>query len=205
MQRAFFGILFAVVSFTYLGDESYEHFACRRAATGIRAIVEGASGEPRQRLQLYLGNQIWGTDDGPTQRLLTEAPDPRFTHSLTRVMTLAAQHDMNIARPRLTQVVRWAGHFSVTDGPHRTLTVYGRELLDGKAIIINAAQADRMTDDELDVLMAHEFGHCYDYQSGLHDDQTIPQRRELTPNEFANGIAVILLGADRVVQFNQKF
>lgn len=153
--------------------------------------------------QWHLWNDFWFNPDGTTRRIYTEPADERLAEIGERIFSLAEGKGFTFRRPDVSQTTtEYVELVPLAHDAHYGDPIYGVTLSGPNRIIINTGYMVRMTDEELEVLVAHELGHAVDAQSERLDDERLQEWRLLPSQVFADRFAAELLGFERVRTFN---
>lgn len=132
-------------------------------------------------------------------RIYVDPAEPRFVRTLKQACLKVAEHGLAVARPELFQSPRWNYFEFLGD------VFLGETIMDGSAIVINTPYADEMFDADLEVLLMHELGHCYDDQTKRKDGSAFAsQAKDLKNEDFANAFAEYVLGVQQVNDFRRR-
>ena len=153
---------------------------------------------PRSTL-LFLA--LWGDGPGGVRSELTEPASERLQRVYGEVLRDAVRWKFRFLPPALYQTNEFVPIF-IPDPP---ICLYGRYFVGPNRILIEQSWAEKMTDTELRVLLAHELGHAIDCQTERIGHWSFPPVYLYGQQEFADHIARLLVGIDEVRSFNSKY
>lgn len=150
-------------------------------------------------LQMWLA--LWSDGWGEVRAGLTEPASPRLQNIYAGVLRRAKAWEFDVQPPTLMQTKVFVAEL-LPDPPER---FYGRYFVGPNRILLNREWTDRMTDDEVRVLLAHELGHAIDHQSERIGHWTFRRAYLYNRQGFADYIAMLLIGVREVRHFNDSY
>lgn len=189
MFRMGITLLFALLC---CGDGHRSVVDQREVGLSVFSFLAGSPASERQKIEQSLYITIW-LDTTSSRVWLREPAESRLELSLDRVMEKASAIGVRLDRPVLLQTPRW------TDYLHAIVIIFGKTDEDGRTVTLSAYQADHMTDADLDILVAHELGHCYDMQTGRRPNPHFSRDAQIMESEpYADELPIAIYGKGRV-------
>jgi hypothetical protein len=165
---------------------------------------EFESGDPSQLFgsAAIISAATW-FDNFPGRELVTRRADWRTTSITRSVIFDAHRLGFSLKEPKLLCTKPWTRGAGL---PYSMVRVfYAKTDLDGQTIIYNATELAAFTDEDLQLLAAHELGHAYDFQTHRKQEHSfVGLYRHADMQRFADGFAAYLYGQERVDSFNLR-
>lgn len=142
----------------------------------------------------------WGLSDSIRSRY-TEDPSQRLRGAYERIVLRARAFGFVFRTPKLLQTT--ADSTAHIQSPEDVY--YGGYFFDDNLIVIDGSLSSPMTEQELEVLLAHELGHCIDLQSKRIGHRAFEDTSAYKEQQFADYIAMLLVDIDAVARFNKAY
>lgn len=196
MTRRFVVLLLAVLmrghGFSVLVPSETVMFVDLDAPTSLSLAVPAS-------LRLYLA--LWGDGRGEVRSELTESASPRLQSIYGGIVRRARARQFKFRPPVLYQTKDIVPLFL----PLPPIRIYGRYFVGPNRILVTKEWTDRMTDTELQVLLAHELGQAIDDQTERIGHRSFKSVYWFGSQEFADHIAELLVGVEAVAAFDRRY
>ena len=149
----------------------------------------------------HLWLALWGDGRGEVRSELTEPASPRLQSVYGVIVRRARARQFKFRPPALYQTKDIVQLLL----PLPPIRVYGRHFVGPNRILVTKEWTDRMTDTELQVLLAHELGHAIDDQTERIGHRSFKSVYWFGQQEFADHIAELLVGIEAVAVFDRRY
>lgn len=145
--------------------------------------------------------ELWGDGRGWVRSELTEPASPRLQGVYDIIVRRARARQFEFRPPALYQTKDILPLFL----PLPPVRIYGRHFVGPSRILVCQEWTSRMTDTELQVLLAHELGHAIDDQTERVGHRSFKSVYLFGQQEFADHIAQLLVSIEAVAAFDRRY